>query len=393
MQYGQHVDVVEALKAQLAQLAQRGAQVLLQRHRRADVVHAPAAPAGLVHGQRAGLELDDVALVPAVRDAVGVRAVGVAGDAVAQRLAVRDQLAQTLLAAQRLLHGEHLRPSAVVAAHVPAHQAQLRLLDALPLHLLHQFLHLREGAGDVHGRLGLERLLQHRGGHGLPAHADADQRHAVHRVAQHGVVLRALGKRNKLLFLHGDGAIPPRDAAVVRVRARQLDYAQRDVLVQVDARQVIGDGQRIAAAADVQVIHIVVPHAVDEHHQAFVAQLCGEEGQYALLGDVLLVRAVGEEGQEAVLVAVGDVVALVACLRIQKRKADGHKLCVCGYNASGYAVSIAFRRDVEHFCGAIGLYFHLNHGFSSASADCMPGIGDSILHETGLNNRQRKAIL
>ena len=145
VQYGQHVDVVEALKAQLAQLAQRGAQVLLQRHRRADVVHAPAAPAGLVHGQRAGLELDDVALVPAVRDAVGVRAVGVAGDAVAQRLAVCDQFAQAFLAAQRLLHGEHLRPSAVVTFDVPSDKHKFSLFNANLAEGIDKLLYLVKG--------------------------------------------------------------------------------------------------------------------------------------------------------------------------------------------------------------------------------------------------------
>ena len=213
------VEVAHALEPERADAPEVARAELLVGALRTDLVGAPAAPPLRVRGlDRAVRVLDGPLRVPAVRDEVGVAPVAVRHDLVAVRLRHLDELPQTRLAAERRLDGEDLRPASVVSAHVPAHEAELRLADALLLQLAHDVLHAVERDDLLHLRLVLGRLVRLGARHRLPRLADADLGR-LHAVLEKRVVLHAFRERHNRLAVQLVFPVGARHAAVVGIAA------------------------------------------------------------------------------------------------------------------------------------------------------------------------------
>ena len=145
-------------KTQLADPRQVAFGEQLIRPIQADVVALPAAPdAALV--RLAVMLLAEIRLAPVFGNAIGVVVAIVRDHLIAERLAVPDRFPQLRLAAQRRLDRQNLRIAAVVAAAVPADQAELGVRDALPVKLVEDVAHASEVAEHPHRRLRLRRLL------------------------------------------------------------------------------------------------------------------------------------------------------------------------------------------------------------------------------------------
>ena len=196
-------------------------------------VEPPAAPARLALPERAvRVLLDDVLAVPRIRDHVAVAERGVAHDLVARRLRVAHAVLQLRLAAEGRLHGEDLREASVVPAHVPADEAELRAVHALPPALVHDLLHAVERDDGPDGRLVARHLVRHRARHRLPRLADAHLG-VARRVGEERLVPDARRDRAARAAPQLVGAVAAGDARIVRVVARQERVLHGDVLVDV----------------------------------------------------------------------------------------------------------------------------------------------------------------
>ena len=200
----------------------------LPRAPRAEVVHPPARPAGVLR-QRPVPVLDDELLVPAVRDAVGVGMVVVADDPITQRPRLGDQAPQRGLAAQRGLDGEHLRIASVMAHAVPSDEAELGVLDARRLARAHEFADARERDGDLQRRLVGGRLLLDRRRRRLPRLADAHL-DRLRRRREIRLLGQAFGNRLHLAAREPPVAIGRRHLRIARLR-RQLRKRDANVLL------------------------------------------------------------------------------------------------------------------------------------------------------------------
>ena len=196
---------------------------------------------------------------------MGVAVVAVRYHLVAKALRVGDRLLQLRLAAERRLHGEYLRPAPVVPANVPAHEAEFRAVDPLPLELVRDLLKAVERDNRLHRRLVLNRLLRHRARHGLPCVTHAHLRPLGH-VVEERLLLDALRERHDRSAVQLPVAVRPRHAGVVGVRSLQPGEADRQILVRALHLAIPRDRQRIRAALQLGEKGIVVWHSRDDGH-------------------------------------------------------------------------------------------------------------------------------
>ena len=230
---GIDVDVVRPPDAERGHLAHLLRQPAFPR---ALLAHPEALPAG---PQPALVpvpvrELADPVLVPQARAHVAVRVRRMERELVAERLRLRDQPPERLLAAGLRADGEVARHAPVVAAVLPAGRADGQLVDARVLQRLEELLRHAERHVDGDGQLlaGLEELLRDAvgrlgdrlGGVRLDAHDDR-----VAEIVEFGVepVLdRAHRAAIELVF-----AVGVRKAVVVRLRAVEAAEVHDDVVV------------------------------------------------------------------------------------------------------------------------------------------------------------------
>ena len=171
---GDYVDVVDSLEPQLFQLRLVDLLEPLILPSGADFVRSAAGPAVGPGIKPAVLGLEQIFLVKAVGNRIGRRGVVVAHDVIPQSFGPADQLPELLLTAQPGVRRENLRKTAVVAAVIPPYQAELRTPDPAGVQRLRNPPRLRKGAGHVHGRFRLRRLVLHGAWGRLPPHPDAD---------------------------------------------------------------------------------------------------------------------------------------------------------------------------------------------------------------------------
>ena len=271
------VEVVEAPEAERAHHRHLLEGEALVGALRADRVHAPAAPRRPAPAQRAvRVLLADVLRVPAVGDQVGVAVVAVRDDLVAEPLRVRDRLPQLRLAAEARLHGEDLRPAAVVPAHVPADEAELRAADTLALERIDDFLEALERDDGLHRRLVLHGLVGDGARHRLPRMPHAHLR-PPRRVVEDRLRLRALPERLHRPALQLVGAVGARHARVVRLRPRERDEGHRQVLVYVLHVEVVRHRELVDALLQLRREGVVVGHARHDRDERPLGQHRAEE--------------------------------------------------------------------------------------------------------------------
>ena len=253
---------------------------------------------------------------------------------VTQPLRVGDRLLELRFAAERRLHGKDLRPVSVVVAHVPAHEAEFRAADALPLELVRDLLEAVERDHRLHGRLVLHGLLRHRAGHRLPGVTHAHLGPFGH-VVEERLLLGALRERRHRAAVQLVLPICPRHAGVVGVGPFQPGEADGQVLVRALHLSVPREREGIRAVLQFGRKGIAVGHALDDGHPRAVGRLHPEERHVrprASPHAVLLARL--EQPEIAVRV---HPVAVGSGLRAGKVGPDPHPLHVGGQALAGQA--------------------------------------------------------
>ena len=225
---------------------------------------------------------------------------------------IGDELAELRLAAEKRLHGEHLRPAAVVSAVVPAHEAVLGLADAGRVARVDDVLHAVEGDVGRDGRLVQLGLVGHGARRRLPGLADADLRR-LHGVGQRRVRLDALGDRTARAARELVAAVGARHAGIVGVAAGEEHVVDRDVLVGVRDVHVERDEARIDALLRVRHEGEVVLHARHDRHERRTRRLHAVDGhREPVLAEGVVAVVEAERAERA---GRRDVVALLALPR------------------------------------------------------------------------------